>query len=212
MCACVCREKLHACILLDSRTSVSPNSISGICSRSTRNFVPSHFNLLRATPLPLPLPPRPSVPRGDTPFFPPLGGDSPNFSQAPRRCRGKERGIFIYRSLSVAKLLEHRARRGNTEYHRQTLISFCRGQIVPSRSNFRESSRALDRAAARRARIRADATSRHVGSSEDVTSKLLERGKKYSLIIIILSCSLILFCGERERERVRTRVLPISRR
>lgn len=47
-------------------------------------------------------------------------------------------------------------RRGNTEYHRQTLISFCRGQIVPSRSNFRGSSHALNRASSRRARIRAD--------------------------------------------------------
>jgi len=43
------REKLHARILLGSWTSVSPNSISRICSRSTRNFVPSHSNLLRTT-------------------------------------------------------------------------------------------------------------------------------------------------------------------
>lgn len=87
---CVRREKLHARILLGSWTSVSPNSISGICSRSTRNFVPSHSNLLRAI-----------RPPWRDPFFPPLRGDSPNFSQAPqRRCERREVYLYTGRSRS----------------------------------------------------------------------------------------------------------------
>lgn len=108
------------------------------------------------------------VPRGDIPFFPPLGGDSPNFSQARRRCGRRE--VYLYTGRSRSRnFWSTDATRGNTEYHRQTLISFCRGQIVPSRSNFRGSSRALDRA-----------------STRETLHRSCSRGIKYNRIIFIL--------------------------
>lgn len=97
----VCRKKLHACILPDSRTFVSPNSISGICSRSTRNFVvppvslqslfmpsPSQkffFPIFSATLLLLPEATARTFPR-------------------PATMLREERGIYI----PVVKLLKHR--------------------------------------------------------------------------------------------------------
>jgi len=79
------RKKLHARVLLQSRTSVSPNSISRIRSPS-RNFVPS-LPLVSVSPSPslrgsLVLSSR-HLPAG---CFPPPPGDSPNFSK-PRRER-----------------------------------------------------------------------------------------------------------------------------
>lgn len=140
------REKLHARILLGSWTSVSSNSISGICSRFTRNFVPFRSNLLRA---------RASLPM-ETPLFCTPERRQPELFLSPRNdAAEEERCIYIPVALSH-ETSGAPARRGNTEYHRQTLISFCRGQIVPSRSNFRGSSRALSCASTRRARIRTD--------------------------------------------------------
>lgn len=85
---CTCREKLHALILPGSWMSVSPNSISRICSRSTRNFVPSHSNLLRTT-----------HPPWRHPFFHPLERrQSELFPQ--RHCERREVYLYTGRSRS----------------------------------------------------------------------------------------------------------------
>lgn len=160
-CVCVSQEitRLHSSRLADVR--IPEFNLGNMLSLHSK-LCP--VSLQSPSSHPPPPPPRPAWRH---PLFSTSRRRQPELFSSSATMPRKERGIFIYRSLSVAKLLEHRARRGNTEYHRQTLISCRRGQIVPSRSNFRESSRALDRAATRRARIRAVATSR----------RWLERGR-----------------------------------
>lgn len=93
----VCRKKLHACILPDSRTFVSPNSISGICSRSTRNFVVPPVSLQSL------FMPSPSQRNFFSPSFPPPSPSSssrkrqPELFQGLQRCCGR-REVFIYQS------------------------------------------------------------------------------------------------------------------
>jgi len=113
---CVCREKLHARILLGSQTFVSPNSISRICCCSIQNFVLSHSNHLPRT-----IHPRSTLRYS---FFYPSKVTARTFLKLRNDAAEEERGVFMCRTRSlVAKLLKHRARRSNTEYHRQTLIS-----------------------------------------------------------------------------------------
>lgn len=138
--------------LSTKRTFVSPNSISRIyalapfetlsCLSST-TFEPPH---LRGCFFPHSLHPEVTV---------------PNFSKALR-----EEEEYLYQSLARTpgrETSEAPMRRSNTEYHRQTLISFRRGQTVSMWPNFRGSSRTLDCASSSRIRIREDVDNRNPG-------------------------------------------------
>lgn len=118
--SCVARNYTLASFSARERPYLRIQSRGHPFSRSPRNFISSLFNHLRATP----------SPRMLFSTLPPSRSDSPELFQGAARGGG-----YLYTSRSLARspreTSEAPMRRGNTEYHRQTLISFRRGQTVP---------------------------------------------------------------------------------